>query len=200
MVSEAISRFAFSGTDQIKVASQYQTFVERLKQLKTPEEKSKHYIQGIKYILSNKSSYWILGANMLKELMEGDVWKFAVPKDKRDKITKKKFYEEHLLIPQRTAQTYIRIATHYKEMGLKEEDVVLLGVKKVEYLLTESFIKKGAFKGAELIKEIKQLQSKPTTRFLKNPRYKRLYNSITKLPKKEQTQLKKLLVKEWGLK
>ena len=50
-------------------------------------------------------------------------------------ITKTKFFDEYLGMSQDAANEYTRVATNYKEFGLKEEDFVLLKVNRVNNII-----------------------------------------------------------------
>ena len=132
--------FSTSFSDLFKVQNQYQKLMKNISKIKDPKKKVTELTNATKYLIQNKSDYWLITAHLLKELLDKDSYKHI-----NGNVTKKEYCKKHLGIRYNIAQKYISIAKGYKKLGLKEEDVIELGLTRTNILMNDKSLSRKTF-------------------------------------------------------
>lgn len=127
---------AFGGADWLKVQSQHERFLREIKHL-PEEEKAKEMINAIKYLIENKSDYWLETAHLLHVLM-GDSENEGLYKKIAPGMTKKDFCKVFLKMSHKTILGYIEVIRDYGKYGFTEEQIRVLGFSKTRDVMRSS--------------------------------------------------------------
>lgn len=137
---ERIAQQAFGGTDILKLQSQHETFLKHIDNL-PQNEKAIEIANAVKFLIENKSYYWLETAHLLSTLL-GDSDTDGETKALYEKIepgiTKKDFCPKYLGVSYKTASDYVRVIRDYKNYGFTEEQIRVLGLSNTLDILNKS--------------------------------------------------------------
>jgi len=136
MATEMIARGAFGSADWLKVQSQHERFLKEIENL-PKEERAKEMANAVKYLIQNKSDYWLECAHLLDQLL-GSKEKEGLFKLIEPEGTKKEFCKKYLDISYKTALDYVRVIRNYSEYGFSDEQLRVLGFTKTRDILKSS--------------------------------------------------------------
>ncbi len=166
---ERIARYAFGGSDILKLQSQHETFLKEIKHL-PDTEKGVEISNAIKFLIQNKGYYWLETAYLLNTLFGDPDTDGKTDTDSETKplyqlaepgITKKEYCPKYLGISYSTASDYIRAIRDYKNFGFTEEQIRVLGFSRTVDILNKSKDKTGMPVLSELrnksLEELKKL-------------------------------------------
>jgi len=189
---EMIARKSFGSADWLKVQSQHERFLREIKKL--PEnEKAQEITNAVKYLMDNKSDYWLETAHLLDILLgykeKKGLFKLVDP----DVKTKKEFCDKHLEISYPYARKLIQII-NIKE--LSEEKLRVLGFSKTRELLSAKQDNDTKVSLSDMekkdIDEIKELLTKRRKKRERTPFEKLLY-VWERSPKKDRDKFLRFL-------
>lgn len=133
---ERIARNAFGGADILKVQSQHERLLREIEPL--PEDKKAvELTNAVKYLVANKSEYWLETAHLLHILL-GDPETDGLYKNIDPNITKKEFCSKYLGLAYKTVSDYVRIIRDYENYGFSEEQIRVLGFTKTREIISKS--------------------------------------------------------------
>jgi len=128
---EMISHNAFGSADWLKVQSQHERFLREIRNL-PKEEKVEEMINAIKYLIQNKSDYWLETAHFIDVLMskenenDEEYWFQIIAPG----LTKTKFCVDYLGLTIQAVNSYLRVIRNYEKYGFTEEQIRVLGLSK----------------------------------------------------------------------
>lgn len=157
MTPERIARNVFGGADWLKVQSQHERFLKEIEKL--PEDKrAGELLNAVKYLLTNKSDYWLETAHLL-HLLLGDDKREGYYKRIDQNLTKKAFCEKHLKMNYETVADYIQVITQYKRYGFTEEQLRVLGLSKTQEIMDRTHSASGMSKYSKMtLEELSKLK------------------------------------------
>lgn len=153
---ERIARGSFGGADWLKVQSQHERFLSEIKNLSN-EKKAKELVNAVKYLVQNKSDYWLECAHLLDVLL-GDREKEGLYKIINPDITKKEFCNKYLNIAYNTALSYVRVIRNYQDYGFSEDQIRVLGFGNTREILKKVPMGTISDLSKKNIEELKQLK------------------------------------------
>lgn len=133
---ERIGRNAFGGADILKVQSQHEKFLREIETL-SEDQKAIEITNAIKYLIANKSDYWLETAHLLQILL-GDSENDGLYKKIEPNIPKKEFCPKYIGMAYKTVSDYIRVIRDYENYGFSEEQIRVLGFTKTREILSKS--------------------------------------------------------------
>jgi hypothetical protein len=135
MTPERIARNVFGSADWLKVQSQHERFLKEIKKL-PDDKKAIEILNAVKYLLANKSDYWLETAHLLHILI-GDNEQEGLYKKIAPGISKQEFCEsdKYLSMKWKTVHSYIYTVLHSRDFGFTDEQIRVLGFSKTRELL-----------------------------------------------------------------
>ena len=184
--TEMIARGAFGGADWLKVQSQHERFLKEIENL-TDEDKANEIANAIKYLVQNKSDYWLECAHLL-DLLLGDKEREGLYKIIDSNISKKVFCKKYLDISYKTANAYVNIIRHFEDYGFNEEQIRVLGFTKTQDLLSESRQRDISTYSSMNLDELKKIRREQIRSRMKRTPFEKLVFIWEKTPKEDRNK------------